>query len=286
VNLSVAKDQRLSLNPTQISGACGRLMCSLRYEHDFYVQQRKRFPKEGKILTTAKGEEKVVANDIFRERVTLRAFDGEVRVVPLAELRGEMEALGGPFAAPRHRAEPDAGGRDLDPGRPRDRRRRAAPRAPANRADRATCPRDTTTGDRAAPTAAEATGARSERRDRPRPRPPRAPRPRRSSRPTPKARSDGATGSAGRPPLAAGARAVPSPRPTRGRRPRRPRPAAPPAPRGDGCARPAARTARRGPGGAAPGAGARRRRPRADPDDDGSRGGAARRERRARRLGG
>jgi cell fate regulator YaaT (PSP1 superfamily) len=45
VNLGVAKDQKLSLNPTQISGACGRLMCCLRYEHDFYVQQRKRFPK-------------------------------------------------------------------------------------------------------------------------------------------------------------------------------------------------------------------------------------------------
>ena len=97
VNLSVAKDQRLSLNPTQISGACGRLMCSLRYEHDFYVQQRKRFPKEGKILTTRKGEEKVVANDIFRERVTLRALDGEVRVVPLDELRDEMDGTGGPF---------------------------------------------------------------------------------------------------------------------------------------------------------------------------------------------
>jgi cell fate regulator YaaT (PSP1 superfamily) len=89
VNLGVAKDQRLSLNPTQISGACGRLMCCLRYEHDFYVQQRKRFPKEGKLIETSKGEEKVVANDIFRERVTLRAADGEVRVVALAELRRE-----------------------------------------------------------------------------------------------------------------------------------------------------------------------------------------------------
>ena len=47
VNLGVAKDQRLSLNPSQISGACGRLMCCLRYEHEFYVQSRKRFPKEG-----------------------------------------------------------------------------------------------------------------------------------------------------------------------------------------------------------------------------------------------
>ena len=57
VNLGVAKDQRLSLNPSQISGACGRLMCCLRYEHDFYVQTRKRFPKEGRIVVTSLGEE-------------------------------------------------------------------------------------------------------------------------------------------------------------------------------------------------------------------------------------
>jgi cell fate regulator YaaT (PSP1 superfamily) len=93
VNLSVAKDQRLSLNPTQISGACGRLMCCLRYEHEFYVQQRKRFPKEGKILITRSGEAKVVANDIFNERVTLRSADGETRVVPLADLRRELDSL-------------------------------------------------------------------------------------------------------------------------------------------------------------------------------------------------
>jgi cell fate regulator YaaT (PSP1 superfamily) len=87
VNLGVAKDQRLSLNPTQISGACGRLMCCLRYEHDFYVQSRKRFPKEGKLLQTALGEVKVLANDIFRERVTVRATDGEIHVLPLVDLR-------------------------------------------------------------------------------------------------------------------------------------------------------------------------------------------------------
>jgi cell fate regulator YaaT (PSP1 superfamily) len=90
VNLGVAKDQRLSLNPTQISGACGRLMCCLRYEHEFYVQSRKRFPKEGRLVTTSRGEEKVLANDIFRERVTLRGPDGESRLVPLAELREEV----------------------------------------------------------------------------------------------------------------------------------------------------------------------------------------------------
>jgi len=90
VNLGVAKEQRLSLNPSQISGACGRLMCCLRYEHEFYVAQRKRFPKEGKVVTTTKGQEKIILNDIFRERVTLRSEEGETRLLSLAELRAEM----------------------------------------------------------------------------------------------------------------------------------------------------------------------------------------------------
>ena len=91
VKSSVAKDQHLStLNPAQISGACGRLMCCLRYEHEFYVTQRKRFPKEGKIITTALGEEKVSSLDIFRETVTLRNPVGESRIVPLVQLRQEM----------------------------------------------------------------------------------------------------------------------------------------------------------------------------------------------------
>lgn len=97
VSLGVAKDQRLSLNPTQISGACGRLMCSLRYEHEFYVAARKRFPKEGKTVKTPAGEEKVISNDIFRERVVLRNGEGEHRTIPLAQLLEEMTAAGGTF---------------------------------------------------------------------------------------------------------------------------------------------------------------------------------------------
>src|SRR6476661_366802 len=98
VNLGVAKDQRLSLNPSQISGACGRLMCCLRYEHEFYVQSRKKYPKEGKPVRTTRGEEKVLANDIFRERVMLRGLDGEVRTLALAALREEMLAAGDALA--------------------------------------------------------------------------------------------------------------------------------------------------------------------------------------------
>jgi cell fate regulator YaaT (PSP1 superfamily) len=120
VNLGVAKDQHLSLNPSQISGACGRLMCCLRYEHEFYVQSRKRFPKEGKMLVTPRGEEKVVANDIFNERVTLRMSDGESRVVPLAALRLELEAAGSPLPfgmaapLPANGTPPESNGDEAD----------------------------------------------------------------------------------------------------------------------------------------------------------------------------
>jgi cell fate regulator YaaT (PSP1 superfamily) len=109
VSLGVAKDQRLSLNPTQISGACGRLMCSLRYEHEFYVEARRRFPKEGKTVRTVVGEERVVSNDIFRERVVLRNVEGEIRTIPLAQLLQETETTGSPITpAVAGRPTPDA----------------------------------------------------------------------------------------------------------------------------------------------------------------------------------
>jgi len=91
VSLSLAKDQHLALNPSQISGGCGRLLCCLKYEHDFYVSTRKRFPKEGKDLLTERGKERVVAVDIFRERVFLRSADHGPRIVPLVALQEEIE---------------------------------------------------------------------------------------------------------------------------------------------------------------------------------------------------
>jgi len=94
VSLALAKDQGLSLNPVQISGPCGRLLCCLHYEHAFYVESRRRFPKEGKMVQTALGAARVLAVDIFRERVTLRGEDGQTRVVPLLQLRQEIERAG------------------------------------------------------------------------------------------------------------------------------------------------------------------------------------------------
>ncbi len=93
VSLALAKDQHLSLNPAQISGGCGRLLCCLKYEHEFYVTSRKRFPKEGKTVRTGRGAEKVIAVDIFRERVFLRSDEHGHRTVLLADLREEMAGV-------------------------------------------------------------------------------------------------------------------------------------------------------------------------------------------------
>ena len=90
VSLQLAKDQHLSLNPAQISGCCGRLMCCLMYEHRTYVESRRRFPREGKILRTGQGEETVVTVDIWKDTVTLRNPEGERRTLTLNELKSEV----------------------------------------------------------------------------------------------------------------------------------------------------------------------------------------------------
>jgi cell fate regulator YaaT (PSP1 superfamily) len=95
VTLQLAKDQGLSLNPAQISGACGRLMNCLRYEHEMYVQGRKRFPRVGQTLETARGPEEVTGWNLLKETVSLRDQTGQLRNVPLEELKQEAKALRG-----------------------------------------------------------------------------------------------------------------------------------------------------------------------------------------------
>lgn len=55
VSIKMAKDQDLSLNPTKISGVCGRLLCCLNYEHEGYVESRKEMPKVGDIVNSPNG---------------------------------------------------------------------------------------------------------------------------------------------------------------------------------------------------------------------------------------
>lgn len=116
ISLAFAKDQHLSLNPAQISGGCGRLLCCLKYEHEFYVTTRKRFPKEGKTVRTSRGDEKVIAIDIFRERVFLRGDEQGPRTVLLADLKDEIAAAGDiPGGAPAANVAPSAPARQAAP---------------------------------------------------------------------------------------------------------------------------------------------------------------------------
>lgn len=66
VSIKMAKEQNLSLNPTKISGVCGRLMCCLRYESDYYHEARKGLPDLGKTVTTAQGKAKVVEVNVLK----------------------------------------------------------------------------------------------------------------------------------------------------------------------------------------------------------------------------
>ncbi len=86
VSIRMAKDQDLSLNPQKISGVCGRLMCCLRYESDIYKEFKTRSPKINSMISTPKGEAKVIEINVPRETVTLLTSDGKRVKVPLADM--------------------------------------------------------------------------------------------------------------------------------------------------------------------------------------------------------
>ena len=67
-----AKTQNLSLNPTKISGLCGRLMCCLEYENDYYAEVYKKMPKLGGQVKTPEGVGTVISNDMLKLIVKVR----------------------------------------------------------------------------------------------------------------------------------------------------------------------------------------------------------------------
>lgn len=77
VSIKMAKDQGLSLNPTKISGVCGRLMCCLKYEQDGYECIIKRIPKIGEIVETDRGVGTVVSAYTIQELVKVFFTDDE-----------------------------------------------------------------------------------------------------------------------------------------------------------------------------------------------------------------
>jgi Uncharacterized homolog of PSP1 len=81
VSIKMAKEQNLSLNPTKISGICGRLMCCLNYEQSTYEDIRKRLPRVGSVVSTDDGKGEVVGNNTVKEIVKVRMPFGEEEVI-------------------------------------------------------------------------------------------------------------------------------------------------------------------------------------------------------------
>lgn len=86
VSTSAARYQKLSLNPSKLSGQCGRLKCCLNYELDTYVEALKDIPEIERSLSTEKGEARLQKTDIFR-RIMWFGYDGENTWHPLEVTR-------------------------------------------------------------------------------------------------------------------------------------------------------------------------------------------------------
>ena len=83
----MAKDQNMVLNPTKVSGQCGRLKCCLVYEQETYASMRKGLPKMGKRVITDDGEGRVVEVDVLRQRIRVSLGPGDFRVYPADQVK-------------------------------------------------------------------------------------------------------------------------------------------------------------------------------------------------------
>ena len=108
VSIKMAKEQNLSLNPTKISGVCGRLMCCLKYEQEHYEKTRKIMPRMGKEVITPDGNGTVTDLNIVKETVFVRIVNGdssEIKEYPLEKI----ERPGLPAPQPQENENTTAG---------------------------------------------------------------------------------------------------------------------------------------------------------------------------------
>jgi cell fate regulator YaaT (PSP1 superfamily) len=86
VSVKMAKEQNLALNPSKISGVCGRLMCCLAYEFPTYMEMKKHLPKVGKHIVTRGGKGKVIRQNVLNQTVTVELEEGGEVTVHASEL--------------------------------------------------------------------------------------------------------------------------------------------------------------------------------------------------------
>ncbi|AQT67561.1 hypothetical protein STSP2_00709 [Anaerohalosphaera lusitana] len=101
VNMRMAKLQKATLDPSKISGHCGRLKCCLRYEHDTYKDLKKRLPKRGTIVKTEAGEGRVVDTSILTQLVVVQYPNSNREAVPV----DEIEIVGKPGSRDKGQAK-------------------------------------------------------------------------------------------------------------------------------------------------------------------------------------
>ncbi len=77
VSIKMAKNQGLSLNPSKISGICGKLLCCINYENDFYTELRKDAPDVNDIVETSKGKAKVLSVDVLNKGAKIKYLDDD-----------------------------------------------------------------------------------------------------------------------------------------------------------------------------------------------------------------
>ncbi len=90
VSIKMAKNQGLSLNPGKISGLCGRLMCCLAYENDYYADAYKKMPKLGSTVGTPEGKGIVISQNMLKMEVRVKIEKGDglcYRDFPLTEIK-------------------------------------------------------------------------------------------------------------------------------------------------------------------------------------------------------
>lgn len=109
VTIKMAKEQNLFLNPTKISGICGRLMCCLSYEQEGYEEFNRESPKVGKRYPTAYGQAKVLRSNFFKKSLTLLLEGNEEREIPLDEWKEIVNKAEGSVEAPRQQGQPASG---------------------------------------------------------------------------------------------------------------------------------------------------------------------------------
>lgn len=86
VSIKMAKEQSLPLNPTKISGVCGRLMCCLAYENDQYIDAKKYMPSPGETIMTPDGPGRIVGQNVPRTSVDVLLESGVTITVPVSKL--------------------------------------------------------------------------------------------------------------------------------------------------------------------------------------------------------